>query len=84
MTRSSRRLVSGSRRSFVAQERAGGLSVPELVTLLEHEALDGSVQAMKYLLERPWERKNDEEVKPEPKTSIFDELQALRDRKTAT
>ena len=66
---------------LVKQERTGGLSVEQLVALLEHEALQGNVQAIKYLLERPWERKDEEEVKQGP--SIFDELAALRASKTA-
>jgi hypothetical protein len=65
---------------LVKQERGGGLDVPTLVALLEAEALNGSVQAMKYLLERPWERKDVEEAKPQGK-SILDELSALRERK---
>ena len=67
---------------LVNQERQGGLSVEELVKLLEHEALNGNVQAMKYLLERPWERKNDSNETEAKETSVFDELAALRERKT--
>jgi IS30 family transposase len=66
---------------LVSQERAGGLSVEQLVGLLEGAAIDGNVQAMKYLLDRPWERKDEpEEVKPVEET-VFDQLAALRERK---
>jgi len=66
---------------LVSQERAGGLSVEQLVGLLEGAAIDGNVQAMKYLLDRPWERKDEpEETKPVEET-VFDQLAALRERK---
>ena len=66
---------------LVSQERAGGLSVNQLVGLLEGAAVDGNVQAMKYLLDRPWERKDEpEEAKPVEET-VFDQLAALRERK---
>ena len=66
---------------LVNQERAGGLSVPELVALLEQEALNGNVPALKYLLERPWERKNEQEEAKPVEESVFDQLAALRQRK---
>lgn len=66
---------------LVSQERAGGLSVDQLVQLLEHAAMDGNVQAMKYLLERPWERKDDQEEEQQVGETVFDQLQALRERK---
>lgn len=69
---------------LVAEVRRGGLSEAQLVGLLEEAAVQGNVQAMKYLLERPWERKRDDEGEAEGKgTSIFDELSALRERKAA-
>ena len=66
---------------LVSQERAGGLSVEQLVGLLEHAAVDGNVQAMKYLLERPWERKNEQEEAKPVESTVFDQLAALRQRK---
>ena len=69
---------------LVAETVRGGLSEADLVRLLEEAAVGGNVQAMKYLLERPWERKRDDEGESEAQgTSIFDELAALRERKTA-
>ena len=69
---------------LVNQERAGGLSVTELVALLEQEALNGNVPALKYLLERPWERKNDQEEAQPVEETVFDQLAALRERKAGT
>ena len=69
-------------KSLVADQRRGRLSLDDLVGLLEDAAIQGNVQAMKYLIERPWEKDADEDEKPG--TSIFDELQALRERKTGT
>ena len=66
---------------LVSAERAGGLDVPTLVALLEAEALNGNVQAIKYLLERPWERKRDDEDQQVKTEDVFDDLQALRERK---
>jgi len=66
---------------LVKDERAGQLSVKQLVALLEHEALQGNVQAIKYLLERPWEKKHEEGDGGKAPT-ILDELSALRERKT--
>lgn len=69
---------------LVAETVRGGLSEADLVRLLEEAAVGGNVQAMKYLLERPWERKdNGDEGKEAQGASIFDELAALRERKTA-
>ena len=68
---------------LVTAERAGGLSEEQLVGLLEAAAVDGNVQAQKYLLERPWERKRDDETESKQEASVFDELQAFRDRKGA-
>ena len=70
--------------ALVAETVRGGLSEADLVRLLEEAAVGGNVQAMKYLLERPWERKdNGDEGKEAQGASIFDELAALRERKTA-
>ena len=70
---------------LVAEAKRGGLSESQLVGLLEEAAVQGNVQAMKYLLERPWERKRDDESEAEGKgASIFDELSALRERKAAS
>jgi transposase len=70
---------------LVAEAKRGGLSEAQLVGLLEEAAVQGNVQAMKYLLERPWERKREDESEAEDAgTSIFDELSALRERKTAS
>jgi transposase len=66
---------------LVAAEREGGLTEGQLVKLLEHAALDGSVPAIKYLLERPWEAKDAEQETKGP--AIFDQLAALRERKTS-
>lgn len=71
-------------RELVEEQRQGGLSVEDLVRLLEHEALNGNVPAIKYLLERPWERTDDSNETKEVESSVFDELAALRDRKTGT
>ena len=69
---------------LVAEERRGGLSEAQLVGLLEDAAVQGNVQAMKYLLERPWERKDDDKDQVKSGgSSIFDELAALRERKAA-
>jgi hypothetical protein len=68
-------------KSLVAEQRRGRLSLDDLVGLLEDAAIQGNVQAMKYLIERPWEKDADDE---KPGTSIFDELAALRERKTGT
>lgn len=68
---------------LVTQERQGGLSEEQLVSLLEQAALDGNVQAQKYLLERPWERKRDDEKQEEQASDVLDELQAFRERKGA-
>ena len=69
---------------LVSQERAGGLSVDQLVQLLESAAVDGNVQSMKYLLERPWERKDEQEEEQSAGETVFDQLQALRERKAGT
>jgi transposase len=66
---------------LVSQERAGGLSVDQLVGLLEHAAVDGNVQAMKYLLERPWERRDEQEEAKPVEADVFDQLAAFRQRK---
>lgn len=66
---------------LVSQERAGGLSTEQLVSLLEGAAVDGNVQAMKYLLERPWERKDEQEEAKPAENNVFDQLAALRERK---
>ena len=70
-------------KELVSQERQGGLSEEQLVALLEQAALDGNVQAQKYLLERPWERKRDDEKQQEAGADVLDELQAFRERKGA-
>ena len=52
------------------------LGKDDLIVLLEKSARRGSVQAIKLLLERPWDRQVKEE-KPKPK-SVIDELAAKR------
>ena len=66
---------------LVAAERKGGLSEAQLVGLLEEAAVQGNVQAMKYLLERPWERKNEQDEEKPVESTVFDQLAALRQRK---
>lgn len=68
-------------RQLVAEQAEGGLSVDQLVSLLEHEALNGNVQALKYLLERPWEKLDDESSSEAKAPTILDELASFRDRK---
>lgn len=53
------------------------LGKDDLIVLLEKSARRGSVQAIKLLLERPWDRKPEKEDKPKP-TSVIDELAAKR------
>ena len=67
--------------SLVVQERQGGLDVGQLVSLLEEQALNGNVQAIKHLLDRPWERRDAEEEGKSKAPSILDELSAFRERK---
>jgi len=66
---------------LVVKQRTGRLSEADLVMLLEEAATDLNVQAIRLLLERPWEPGDEEETKQGP--SIFDELAALRVSKTA-
>lgn len=69
---------------LVAEQTRGGLTEEQLVRLLEEQAVQGNVQALKYLLERPWERKRDDQEEEAAKSgSILDELAALRERKAA-
>jgi transposase len=65
---------------LVVKQRTGRLSEADLVMLLEEAATDLNVQAIRLLLERPWEQRDEEETKQGP--SIFDELAALRVSKT--
>jgi len=66
---------------LVVKQRTGRLSEADLVMLLEEAATDLNVQAIRLLLERPWEPGDEEETKQG--SSIFDELAALRVSKTA-
>ena len=66
---------------LVVKQRTGRLSEADLVMLLEEAATDLNVQAIRLLLERPWEQGDEEETKQGP--SIFDELAALRVSKTS-
>ena len=79
---------SGGYRDFAnAVDQARGLrdeerlSEDDLVRLLERSARKGSVQAIKLLLERPWERK--EMAVEKPKRSVIDELASRRTNRVA-
>jgi hypothetical protein len=63
------------------------LTSEDLVALLERAARRGSVQAMKLLLERPWERKNPDgrgEADPTDPFAALDELAPRRQTRATT
>jgi transcriptional regulator with XRE-family HTH domain len=67
-----------SPRSLVKQERDGKLDRDQLEALLEQAALDLNVQAIKLLLERPWDKDADQDQAEQAEPDIFDELDARR------
>ena len=66
-------------KSLVKQEREGKLTPDQLEALLEQAAVDLNVQAIRLLLERPWEKNADENESPS--VTLADELAAVRERK---
>lgn len=56
----------------------GHLTQDDVIRLLEISARNGSVSAMKLLLERPWEKKPKEEEKTAPVLSLVERLAAKR------
>ncbi|MEI6446467.1 MAG: hypothetical protein WCO96_01150 [Actinomycetes bacterium] len=69
-------------KSLVKQEREGKLTPDQLEALLEQAAVDLNVQAIRLLLERPWEKNADENESP--RVTLADELAAFRERKAGT
>lgn len=55
-----------------------GLDEKDLIYLLELKARQGSVQAVKLLLEKPWKKQKEPEA---PKLDLFDELATKRNSK---